>query len=133
MRKTMFILASMAILPTIHAYEYPYLTFENTDGTKMSVAVESLVLTINDGHIVATNTNGSLPLPLSTLGKMYFSTSGSTGINANDIQADEEVEAYSTTGVSMGKYDNITAARQSLPCGIYLIKTKRATQKITVK
>ena len=42
------------------AYEYPYLVFQNTEGSTIVMAVESLTITISDGKLIATNTDGSL-------------------------------------------------------------------------
>lgn len=122
-----------AIFASANAYEYPYLTFEQADGTLQTVSVESLVLTFTDGKLIATNADGTLSLPLTDLSKMFFSTSGTTGITAEELNADEEVEVYSASGILMGKYDNLEAARQSLHRGIYIIKTNQSTKKITIK
>ena len=65
---TMLIMAGMAV----QADDYAYLTFEMTDGAKVSVPVEeSLPLTIN----ATTLTAGSQTFSLSKLSKMYFSVS----------------------------------------------------------
>ena len=72
MKKYLF--ATMMLIGTlaVQADDYAYLTFEMTDGAKVSVPVEeSLPLTIN----ATTLTAGSQTFSLSKLSKMYFSVS----------------------------------------------------------
>ena len=135
MKRIIIILATAAILPSTaaHAYEYPYLTFEQSDGTQTTVSVEQLVLTISGENLLITNNDGSQTLPLSELSRMFFATSGTTAISDTPISANEEVEVYTVSGVHMGHFDNIAAARQSLPHGIYILKTQQSTQKITIQ
>ena len=66
-------------LTAMHAEDYPYLTFELTDGTKASVPAASLTLTINGTTLTA----GSQSFTLTNLSKMYFTTTNmSTGIKS---------------------------------------------------
>ncbi len=133
MKKLLSVLAFMGFFPATFAYDYPYLTFEQSDGTTTSVSVESLVLNYADGKLNITNADGTLSLTVSDLSKMYFSTSGTTGITSSTLTTDEEVEVYSSSGIFMGKFENLESARQSLNRGIYLIKTDNKTQKIAIK
>ncbi len=52
----------------------PYLTFETTDGAKVSVATEALTLTINGTTLTA----GQQTFNLTSLAKMYFSDTDET-------------------------------------------------------
>lgn len=104
---------------------YPYLTFELTDGTKASVAISSDMSLTFSGM---TLTIGQEAFELTNLSKMYFTTSDqtTTGI-ANTLSLDgDEVEAiYDLQGHQVN--------RSEMHSGIYIIKTKRGTSKISVK
>ena len=110
-------------LTAVQAEDYPYLTFELTDGTKASVPAASLTLTING----TTLTTGSQSFELTNLSKMYFSTSNmSTGIKSIDngeLTIDNEI--YDLQG------HKVTKAQMKK--GVYIVKTKEKTYKIAVK
>lgn len=124
MKKLLLIcLILCAGLTATHAEDYPYLTFELTDGTKASVPTASLTLTING----TTLTTGSQSFELTNLSKMYFSTSNmSTGIKSIDngeLTIDNEI--YDLQG------HKVTKAQMKK--GVYIVKTKDKTYKIAVK
>lgn len=110
-------------LTTVLADDYPYLTFELTDGTKTSVSTASLTLTINGNTL----TTGSLSFTLTNLSKMYFSTSdASTGVETiTSTTIDEATEIYDLQGHRVTK--------SQMKKGVYIIKTKEKTYKIAVK
>jgi hypothetical protein len=80
MKRIMIALTALLGLLTAHAYEYPYLVLQTTDGTVTAVGVESLTLTVSDGTLTVTNSEGTTAFTLTDLSKMYFSTT-STGID----------------------------------------------------
>ncbi len=102
---------------------YTYLTFEMTDGTKVSVATSSLTLTFSGNTL----TVGSQTFTLSNLSKMYFSTSNesTTGIEEMATLDDENAEIYDLQGHQIQK--------EQMRKGVYIIKTKNRTRKILVK
>ena len=109
---------------------YPYLTFETTDGAKVSVNTESLKLTING----TTLTVGDQQFTLTNLSKMYFTQQADlTGISNAGTQEEEVVEVFTTRGVKLGKYLNINEAKTSLKPGLYILKSKQKSFKIVVK
>ena len=105
------------------ADNYPYLTFETTEGAKVSVSSSSLTLTISGTTLTA----GSRSFTLSNLKKMYFSsTDETTGIQTPAIEDwNEAVDIYDLQGHKVAK--NQTRK------GAYIIKTKKGTYKIVVK
>ena len=118
---------------TAQADEFPYLTFETTNGTKVSVVVESLKLSISG----TTLTVGSQSFTLSNLSKMYFSTTDETnGVvdTIDDLSTDksllENAEIYDLNGriVTQGK-----ASKSKLPRGVYIVKTNEKNCIIAVK
>lgn len=134
LKTTMLALLCCAALTT-KAYDYPYLTIQNTDETEISVAAENLTLTFSNGNLLATNASGTQTFTLATLKKMYFSqTPTAVGSpKATEKQSEGEVEAYSLTGVRMGRFTSTDEAAKQLGHGIYVIKGKGINAKIVVK
>ncbi len=102
---------------------YTYLTFEMTDGTKVSITTSSLTLTFSGNTL----TVGSQTFTLSDLSRMYFSTSNesTTGIEEIASLDDEDAEIYDMQGHQIQK--------EQMRKGVYIIKTKNRTRKILVK
>lgn len=112
---------------------YPYLTFEMTDGAKVSVSVESLTLSFSETTLTA----GSQTFTLSNLAKMYFTATSetTTGIESIDnlsidrmLSKDDEIYDLSGKLVLSG-----TSSNAKLKRGVYIIKTKEGISKIAVK
>lgn len=115
----MMLIGSMAT----YAETYTYLTFELTDGTKTSVDVSSLTLTISGTTLTA----GTQSFTLSNLSKMYFSTSNeTTGISQMPVNTLEEIiDVFDLQGRKI--------AKDQMKKGVYIIKTQQGTHKIVVK
>ena len=131
MKKIVFLMmAWMGALMVQADDTYPYLTFETTDGTKVSVNTESLKLTING----TTLTVGDQQFTLTNLSKMYFSTvdeSTTTDIDeVGSASLDDATEIYDLSGKKMATSD---WSNGQLPRGVYIVKTKERTCKIVVK
>ena len=122
--------ASLSPAPTSEESNYTYLTFEMTDGAKVSVPVSSLTITISGNTLTA----GSQAFTLSNLKKMYFSTSDestTTGIEEiANATLDEATEIYDLNGRKMGNGD---WSDGKLPKGVYIVKTKNKTFKMLIK
>ena len=116
------------------AYDYPYLTLQKTDGTAVTLSVEQLQLTFADGKLTATNSDGSQTMALTDLNKMFF-TDHSAGID--DLSATDngagKVDVYAVDGKSIGTFDTMAKAKESLRPGLYIMKTAGRTIKMTVK
>jgi hypothetical protein len=125
------ILMMVGTLPTM-AESYPYLTFELTDGTKVSVSVSSLTLTVNG----TTQKAGSQTFTISNLSKMYFSstdeTSGATAIDELTADDLEGKEIYDLNGHKI-ELQITNYELPKLPRGVYIVKSKNKTCKIVVK
>lgn len=108
----------------IHADTYPYLTFETTDGSKASISVSGLSITINGTTLTA----GSKKFTLTNLNRMYFSTTdeSTTGIIAvTAAELNEAKEIYDLSGKQVTK--------DQMRRGVYIVKTKDGTFKVNVK
>jgi len=123
MKKVLLFVFMMAGTLATHADDYPYLTFELTDGSKTSVAVTSLSLSISGTTLTA----GDQSFTLSNLSKMYFSADDQT----TDIQHititnwDEVSEIYDLNGRKVTK--------DQMQRGVYIVKSKNKTCKVVVK
>ena len=125
------ILMTVGTLPTM-AGNYPYLTFELTDGAKVSVSVSSLTLTVNGTTLKA----GSQTFTISNLSKMYFSstdeTSGVTAIDELTADDFEGKEIYDLNGHKI-ELQITNYELPKLPRGVYIVKSKNKTCKIVVR
>lgn len=131
MRKKLLVLALLAGTLSVQADEYPYLIFETADGGRTPVEVESLTIQIVDGNLVA----GGKTFSLASLSRMFFALTPDATSGIEDLRATEDgaVEVYSLNGVSLGSYENVSAAKQSLQRGIYVMKGGSGTFKVAVK
>ena len=124
MKKIVLTLLVWVMALTVQADDYPYLTFETTDGAKASVSVSSLTLTISGTTLTA----GEETFTLSNLSKMYFSMTNesTTGIEESTSTALEEAtDIYDLQGHKVSK--------EQMKKGIYIVKTKNRTYKMIVK
>lgn len=127
MKKTLLLFMVLLGALTAQAGDaYPYLTFETTDGTRVSVSTESLSLSFSGTTLTA----GEQEFTLENLSKMYFSTSdeSTTGvetIQASQLSIDEAAEVYDLQGKRV--------SRNQMRKGAYIVKTKQGTSKLVVK
>ena len=137
MKKFFLLLVALIGAFTAQAGTYAYLTFETTDGAKVSVPVEALSLTVSGNTLTA----GSQAFVLANLAKMYFTEtdeSATTGIEAVDngqLTMDNATEIYDLQGkkVKNGELSNGKLSNSQLPKGAYIVKTKEKTYKLIVK
>ena len=128
MKKIALTLLILVRTVTAQANDFTYLTFETTDGTKTSVDVSSLPVTINLDN--STLTIGNQTFALADLSKMYFSTADetTTGISEElSVKSDEFATAtfYDLHGKVVDK--------SQLSKGVYIVKTKQGTHKIVLR
>ena len=124
MKRLLFILMMMTGVLAMQAADYPYLTFETTDGNRISVSTESLTLTVSGTTLTA----GNQSFTLVNLSKMYFSTSdeSTTGISETlAVDLNEVTDIYDLKGNKVSK--------SQMQKGVYIVKTNKGTFKMTVK
>lgn len=124
MKKRLLLLTFLVGVLTAHAVDYPYLTFELTDGTKASVSVSSDV-TLSFSS--STLTIGSQSFTLTNLSQMYFSAADETTGISEVMTADlnEATDIYDLQGHKV--------SRDQMRRGVYIIKTNSGTFKVNVK
>ncbi len=124
MKRLLFIFMMMTGGLVMQAADYPYLTFETTDGNRVSVSTEALTLTVSGTTLTA----GNQSFTLVNLGKMYFSTSdeSTTGISETlAVDLNEVTDVYDLQGRKVSK--------DQMRRGVYVVKTNQRTFKMTVK
>lgn len=123
MKKVLLLLAIMGCSFKAQADEYPYLTFETTDGAKVSVAASSLTVSISGTTLTARDQS----FVLANLSKMYFSSSDqTTGIQCITVaELNDASEIYDLNGRKVSK--------SQLKSGVYVVKNKNGNYKIAVK
>lgn len=122
--KKLFVFLTLLIgTLTAQAADYTYLTFETTDGAKISVSASSLSITISGTTLTA----GGQSFTLSNLSKMYFSSSDeTTGIETISISVlDEATDIYDLKGNKITK--------DQMQRGVYIVKSKSGTFKVAKK
>ena len=126
MKKMFFLLTFLFGTMAVHAEDYTYLTFETTDGAKISVEVSSLNLSFSGTNLIA----GEQTFALSNLSKMYFSSSNeTTGINEELRVKNED---FSTA--QFFDLQGRTVTKEQMRSGqVYVVKSKSGTYKIAVK
>lgn len=123
-KRLILLLLTMVGVLSVEAGNYTYLTFEMTDGVKASVPVTTaLTITISGNTLKA----GDQTFVLGNLKKMYFSDDNETTAISEVTQAvlDEAEEIYDMQGHRVEK--------SRMKRGVYIVKTKQKTYKITVK
>lgn len=123
-KRLFLLLLTMVGVLSVEAGNYTYLTFEMTDGVKASVSVTTaLTITISGNTLKA----GDQTFVLGNLKKMYFSDDNETTAISEVTQAvlDEAEEIYDMQGHRVEK--------SRMKRGVYIVKTKQKTYKITVK
>lgn len=123
MKKFLLLLTALAGGATAQAEDYAFLTFETTDGERVSVPLESLTLSINGTTLTA----GSETFTIENLSKMYFSsTDEATAVKEiSKADLDEATDIYDLQGHKVQK--------EQMRRGAYIVKTKQGTCKIVVK
>lgn len=127
MRKLLLFLGLLwGMVSALADTEYPYLTFQTSDGTKVSVSVSELTISISGTTLTA----GSQSFTLTNISKMYFSTSDESStdiqtVRISDLTDDDEVEIFDLQGKQVPK----NGIRQ----GVYIVRTREGISKIAVK
>ena len=119
----MTVIVMTGMLPAL-ADDYSYLTFELTDGTKTSVSSTALTITIQNGKLMV----GSQEFNLTDLSKMYFSFSDDSADVIKEVNRDDFEEVTDIYDLQGRKVNE-----EQMKSGIYVIKTKKGTFKVSVR
>lgn len=131
MKKIAIVFLLLVSALTTSAEGFPYLTFELTDGSKVSVNVTQLTLAISGNTLKA----GSLSFTLTNLSKMYFSNTNETTTGIEDVeeQALSDFSIAEVYDLNGRRILNGSSMKGRLPQGVYIVKTKEKTYKLMVR
>jgi len=130
MKRFMLIAVLMATTAFAWASDYKYLVLQQTDGTEIPLPAEGLRLSFSNGNLVASD---GTSVSLTSLKMMCFSDDVTAIESLSADSTAGAIEVYTTSGILMGHFDSVPAARLSLQPGIYVMKNNGRTQKIAVK
>lgn len=134
MTKSLPIILLLGWATGAQAGDYTHLNLQKTDSTTLALDVTSLAMTFSEGHLLATNNQGTHTLTLADLSQMFFSNGTTNGVAAVATDAaSAPVTVYTLTGASLGAYDSLSTFSRQAPKGIYLVKSNGKTFKTTVK
>jgi len=74
----------------VQASDYDYLTFLKADGTSQSMTANGLVITFEDGHLVAKNGSEQTTFILADMSRMYFTAEASATV-VGDVNGDGSI------------------------------------------
>ena len=125
MKKRLLTMTMLAALSgQLMADEYGYMVFTLSDGTTQSITASGLSLSFADGSLTAQNGSKTLTLPLSNLKTMAFSKDSQSGVDAVTTDDGDE-EIYDLQGHRV--------TRAQMRKGVYIVKTKNRTYKVSVR
>ena len=126
--KRLILLLSLLAGMTCHlrANEYQYMVFTLTDGTTQFLLANDLSISFDDGNLIAQSKSGVITIPLKNLQKMAFSNDATEGIGQIENNSeDEEPVFFDLQGRQV--------TREQMHKGVFIVKTKTKTYKMTVK
>lgn len=115
----------------VMADNFPFLTFEQTNGTLTTIASTGVTITFNNGNLVATQDGKTTTIALADLNKMYFAET--SAVRNLEVDNDSQCHVYSVDGRKIGTFKSITEAQATLKQGIYIVKENGRTYKATTK
>ena len=150
MKRILIALVTMVATLTTMAADYNYLIIGLQNGTEKALTANGLTMTFADGYLKATTGNGTESFSLSTLSKMYFSETESTGISeqmmpASTLRVDgrtlqisapagAQVLIANANGMLIDRYTAANdAVTKGLRPGIYIVKINNQSTKIHIR
>ena len=131
--KNVLLFLALGFAMLTNASTYQNLVFTNQEGTTTAFAVSNLTLKVNNTDLQVTNNVGTVNFVLKELVSMEFSGDKTITSIENALNADDVVQVYSISGVSLGTYSSMVEAAKSLQTGTYVISNGDVSQTIVVK
>ena len=125
MKKLSLMLLVWLTTLTANADSYQYLTFETTEGAKISIPAESLTMTFSGTTLKV----GDKTFTFENLVKMYFSNADETTGISEKLKVNSE--EFATAIYDLQGHQ---VAKEQMRSGqVYIVKTNRGTHKLTVR
>lgn len=126
------LIAAALCLPSLaFSADYPWLTFQLSDDTQLSVAAENLSINYEDGNLHLSSATVDKTIPVGQIKSMRFTAESAAVESIFDIQS-AEGDYYNLAGVKVGRFTSVDEAKKALPSGIYIVKSEIKTFKVTL-
>ena len=123
--KKLFIVAFLAVVATVHAEDFKYLTM-GYNNVEKSITLETIQkITFENGQVVVTTSEGSETFPLVQMQKMYFSETA-TGIV--EIEKMRNGENEKVKGESYDLSGRKVEFNSQLRKGVYIVNGKKVVR-----
>lgn len=124
----------VALAGSAAASSYSSMIFKTIDGKSYTVSSTGLVVTYDGSNILVSNSaSESLTFPAVNLISMQFGGEVSS-VDAIGAEFANEVDVYDLTGIFLARFNSISAAREALPSGVYIVKASDSkTLKIKIE
>lgn len=119
-------------LLTASAQDYQYMILQRKDGSTLAVRSSGLSMTVSGGSLIVKSGEETKSIDISTLRSMKFAAdlSGVAVISADG----SDVEAFTTSGLSIGRYKSADEAMKGISTpGIYILKGSGSTIKVLIE
>lgn len=139
MKKSLLTIMSALFAFSAWADDYDYLAFQKRDNSIVAFASRDIQISFFDTSTSVKTADGeTYSFTTADLVKMSFNATDNSTNAINSLLFDgvEEIELFTTSGVSVGKFSSIESASSSLPRGIYVAKSStqgKASAKIFLK
>jgi hypothetical protein len=126
--KKLFIVALLAVVATVHAEDFKYLTM-GYNNVEKSITLETIQkITFVNGQVVVATSEGNESFPLAQMQKMYFSQTA-TGIGEIEKMRDGENEKMRGEVYDLsGRKVSVPSVSSVLPKGVYIINGKKVVK-----
>lgn len=112
--------------------KYDYMEFRFEDGTTRTLSADGLSITFSNGEIKVTNTAGeNIEIAATSISSMQFTND--SAVDSLNLEEMNDFDIYSTSGLHLGKFVSIEAARNTLSNGVYMVKNSNGkTFKVVI-
>ncbi|MBR1838907.1 MAG: hypothetical protein IJ786_05050 [Bacteroidaceae bacterium] len=132
MKKLILLLLLLATTLSTRADEFPYLAFQQTDGTITVLSVSGLNMRSTDGLLTVTNSETTFSVETIKLSKMYFTETATGILLLQNVSEAAPVEVWQAEGRYIGRFTSLAALSAKLTRGVYIIKKGTETIKLLV-
>lgn len=133
MKRVILLIGFIVSALGMHADDYPYLAFQNTDGEVTILTANGLTLSYADGVLTAVTGGSSQTFETSKLSRMYFTDTATGIVSLNADGKPQAVEVFTADGRNLGRFASLQEAAKRLPKGAYVVKANGQTIKIALQ
>ncbi len=131
MKKILLTALCFAAMASAHADDLLNMAFTTSDGD-IVMSSSGMIITFDNGYLVAANEEEKRSFSLSDVTKFYFTTEA-TGITTLEADSTEPVTVYTLTGQQMGTFAAGDNLQGRLGKGTYVVKGNNTSKKLIVR